>query len=298
MFCDMQNIKEIKKRINSVKDTKKITGAMQLIASAKLQKARRELTSTRPYFDALRGEIKRIFRVNGKIKSRYFYPPTGEHDLPGAYAYLVITADKGLAGAYNLNVIKTAEKMMTEHGDNELFVVGEYGRQYFHTHSIPVSESFLYTAQNPTFDRAREICDTLLEGYRSGKFAKIFVIYTDFVNGMRSDVKCERLLPFHRADFMDHAPEKEITEPFEFSPSIEEVLENIVPSYVAGYVFSALTDSFCAEQNARMTAMKAACDNAEELLSELTSRYNHMRQSEITRELTEISAGSAARKEE
>ena len=293
----MQNIKEIKKRINSVKDTEKVTRAMELIASAKLQKARRGLISTRPYFDSLRGEIKRIFRVNGKIKSRYFYPPTGERDLPGTYAYLVITADKGLAGAYNMNVIKTADEMMASHGDNELFVVGEYGRQYFHTHGTAISESFLYTAQNPTFDRAREICDVLLEGFREGRVTKIFVIYTDYVNGMRSEVRCERLLPFHRGDFMDHAPEKEISEPFEFSPSVEEVLENIVPSYVAGYVYSALTDSFCAEQNARMTAMKAARDNARELIGELTAQYNHMRQSEITRELTEISAGAAARKE-
>ena len=294
----MLNIKEIKSRINSVRDTEKITGAMQLIATAKLQKAKRELSETRPYFHAIQGEIKRIFRVNGKINSRYFYPPTGEHELPGAYAYLVVTADKGLAGAYNLKVIKTAEEKLRAHGENELFVVGEYGRHYFHSHNIPVSESFLYTAQNPTFQRAREICDLLLEGYNSGRLAKIFVIYTDFVNGMRSEVRCERLLPFHRGDFMDHASEKEITEPFEFSPSMEEVLENIVPSYVAGYIYSALIDSFCSEQNARMTAMKAACDNAEKLLCELTAQYNHVRQSEITRELTEISAGSAARKDE
>lgn len=294
----MQNIKEIKKRINSVRDTEKITGAMQLIASAKMQRAKRELADTRPYFRALQGEIKRIFRVNGKINSRYFYPATGEHDLPGAYAYLVITADKGLAGAYNMKVIKTAEQKLAEHNQNELFVVGEYGRHYFHTHHIHVEESFLYTAQNPTFQRAREICDVLLEGYDSGRITKIFVIFTDFVNGMNSAVRCERLLPFHRGDFMDHAPEKEITEPFEFSPSMEEVLENIVPSYVAGYIYSALIDSFCSEQSSRMTAMKAACDNAEKILSELTAQYNHVRQSEITRELTEISAGSTARKEE
>lgn len=294
----MQNAKEIKNRLSSIRDTKKITGAMQLIASAKLQKAGRDLQRTRPYFNAIRGEIKRIFRVDGKIISRYFYPPTGEHDLPGVYAYLVITADKGLAGAYNQKVLKTAEEQLMRHDENELFVVGEYGRHYFQSHNIPVSESFLYTAQNPTFQRAREICDILLEGYNSGKYAKIFVIFTDYVNGMRSDVRCERLLPFHRGDFMDHAPEKEIKEPFEFSPSVEEVLENIVPSYVAGYIYSALIDSYCSEQNARMTAMKAACDNADELLGALQAQYNHMRQSEITREITEISAGTVAGREE
>lgn len=291
----MQNVKELKKRIESVRDTRKITGAMELIASAKLQKARRELTSTRPFFDAVATEIKRVFRVDSKVKSRYFYPPTGEHDLPGEYAYVVITADRGLAGAYNQNIIKLTEKKLSEHGENRLFVIGEHGRQYFRNHSVPIDDTFLCSAQNPSLQRARDICEVLLEGFNEGKFAKIFVIYTDYVNGMHSEVKCTRILPFHRNDFIDHTPEKEIHEPFEFSPSLKDVLENIIPTYVSGFIYSTLVDSFCSEQNARMTAMKAASDSADELIDELKMQYNHVRQSEITREITEITAGAAGK---
>jgi len=127
---------------------------MYLIASTKLRKAKAELDSSRPYFNAIQGEIKRIFRTSENVDSKYFYPVTGEHELPGSYGYLVITADKGLAGAYNQNVIKEALRLMKEHPDPKLFVVGEYGRHYFTSRNIPIEKSFLYTAQNPTIHRA------------------------------------------------------------------------------------------------------------------------------------------------
>ena len=197
----MANTKEIKTRIESVKDTRKITNAMYLIASTKLRKARNDLDRTRPYFEALRTEIKRIFRTQNDVDSRYFYPPEGEPPLEGTYACLAITADKGLAGAYNQNVIKEAMHMLDEHPDTKLYVVGEYGRHFFTQHNIPMEHSFLYTAQNPTMQRAREICDILLEGYDRGDFKKIFVIYTDMENSLTSSAHCTRLLPFHRAYF-------------------------------------------------------------------------------------------------
>ena len=125
----MPEIKKIKNRIASVQEMQKITNAMYLIASTKMQRAKRELDKTKPYFEAVRVEIKRIFRTLADVESPYFYPPSGEHDLPGAYGYLVITADKGLAGAYNQNVLRQAEQLMRQHPDPRLFVVGEYGRQ-------------------------------------------------------------------------------------------------------------------------------------------------------------------------
>ena len=116
----MAGAKEIKSRIASVRDTQKITNAMYLIASTKLQKAKRDLDQTMPYFRALRGEIKRIFRTVDEVDNQYFYPSTGEQDFPGSYGYLVITADKGLAGAYNQNAIREAQRMMEQHGDYKL----------------------------------------------------------------------------------------------------------------------------------------------------------------------------------
>ena len=259
--------------MESVKDTKKITNAMYLIASTKLRRARSELDHTRPYFEALRGEIKRIFRTAGDVDSPYFYPIGHEEPLEGPYGCLVITADKGLAGAYNQNVLKKAETLLAQHPDTKLYVVGEYGRHYFQQHHIPVEHSFLYTAQNPTMQRAREICSILLSAYERGELKEIFVIYTDMESSLSSAAHSTRLLPFHRSHFSTSAKEKQekaVTAPFEFIPSVTAVLNNVMKCYISGFIYSALIDSFCSEQNARMTAMDAANQNAQELLDALS----------------------------
>ncbi len=289
----MATTKEIKNRINSVKDTQKITNAMYLIASTKLRKAKSELDLTRPYFNALQKEIKRIFSVDADVENQYFYSVTGNHHLTGASGFLVITADKGLAGAYNQNVIKETARLMEKHENAKLFVVGEYGRHYFTSHHIPIERSFLYTAQNPTIGRARQISDMLVELFRQGELAEIFIVYTDMQGAISSQVCSTRLLPFQRTHFVSQdSQEKEVQSSFQFAPSIENVLDNIVPGYIMGYIYSALIDSFCSEQNARMNAMDSANRNAQELLEELSIQYNHMRQAAITQEITEISSGA------
>lgn len=289
----MASMKEIKAHIKSVSDIKKITGAMYMIASAKMRRANEKLLGTRPFFDAVKAEIKRIFRTADKVNSRYFYPERFEVPLNGTYACLVITADKGLAGSYNQNVIKEAMKLVGEHPDTKLFVVGECGRKYFWQHHIPIVRSFLYTAQNPTMRSARCISAELLELYDKGEVDKIYVIYTDLKNSLAAKAICTRLLPFHRGQFYNEN-EKEIETPFEFYPSVEVVLDNMVQSYLAGFIYSALVDSFCSEQNARMMAMDAANRNAEKILSELSVEYNRIRQAAITQEITEVSAGAKA----
>lgn len=292
----MANIKEIKSRINSVKDTQKITNAMYLIASTKLRKAKSELDKTRPYFSALQGEIKRIFRTAKDVESKYFYPADGSPIAEGSYGCLVITADKGLAGAYNQNAIKEAQRLLDDYADTKLFVVGEYGRQYFMQHHIPVERSFLYTAQDPTMERAREISALLLDLFEKGELRKIYIVYTDLKNGMDAKAVSTRLVPFHRDQFAPHPNEKPITTTFEFTPSIEKVLDNVMQSYVSGFIYSALIDSFCSEQNARMTAMNAANQNAEKILDTLSVQYNLVRQGAITQEITEVSSGAKAQK--
>ena len=292
----MPSAREIRVRMNSIQQTRKITNAMYLISSAKLRKAKQEWDQTRPYFQALKAEVKRIFRTSGHVESRYLYPDEGELPPDGTYGFLVITADKGLAGAYNQNVLKEAHRLMQEHPQTKLFVVGEYGRQYFQRHQVPIERSFLYTAQNPTMQRAREITAELLDRFDKGELQKIFVIYTDMKNSLTENVSATRILPFHRSAFTAPTDEKRITEPFEFFPSVTQVLENIVPSYVSGFIYSALIDSFCSEQNARMTAMDAANRNAEKLLGELALAYNRIRQAAITQEITEVSAGARAQK--
>ncbi len=295
----MAGTKEIKDHIDSVQETKKITSAMYLIASTKLRRARQELDNTRPYFEALRREIKRIFRTVGGevVDSPYFYPLEGEPPLDKPNACLVITADKGLAGAYNQNAIKEALKLLDTHPDTKLYVVGEYGRRFFASHGIPIEHSFLYTAQNPTMARAREISALLLDGFENDRLDKIYVVYTDMGNGMDFQARCTRVLPFHRTHFADSARiEPPVTTPVEFLPSVQAVLDSMMPSYVSGFIYSALIDSFCCEQQARMTAMDSANQNAEKLLGELSLEFNRVRQSAITQEITEVSAGARAQR--
>lgn len=293
----MPSQNEIKNRIRSISDTRKITNAMYLIASTKVRKAKAELDRTRPYFDSVQREIKRIFRIQSDVESHYFYPPDGSHISDGTYGCLVITADKGLAGAYNQNVIKQMVAMLEEHPDTKLFVVGEYGRQYCLRHHIPMVESFLYTAQNPTMRRAREITSRVLDLYDREEIDKLFVLYTDWKNGQEASVVSTRLLPFHRKDFVPALNEKPVVHAFEFVPSMEAVLNSMMQSYVAGFVYSALVDSFCSEQNARMMAMDAANKNAENMLEQLSVSYNRVRQTAITQEITEVSSGAKAQKQ-
>lgn len=293
----MANVKEIKKRIKSINDTHKITNAMYLIASTKLKKAKSDLDHTKPYFAVLRQEIKRIFRINSDIENRYFYPLDGVWKRSETYGILVITADKGLAGPYNYNVIKETMRLIDEHPDAKLFVVGEYGRHFFQEHNIKIKHSFMYTAQNPTMHRAREICDIILEQFDSDKIGKLFVIYTDLASGMVGKAISTRLLPFHRAEFDDINDDTKTAKHLQFYPSISEVLNNTMQSYISGYVYSALIDSFCCEQEARMSAMSSANENAEKLLAELSTLYNRVRQAQITQGITEIAGGARSLKE-
>lgn len=269
---------------------------MYLISSTKLRRAKNELERTKPYFTALKAEIKRIFRTAPNVESKYFYPADTTQKLDGAYGCLVITGDKGLAGAYNHNIIKDTLKMLSEHPDTRLFVVGEYGRQAFTQRGIKIEQSFLYPAQNPTMQRAREISSILLRRFESGELVKIFVIYTDMKNGLSSMAEETRILPFHRSNFVAGPADKNSQVTFEFTPSVAAVLDNIIESYVSGFIYSALVDSFTSEQNARMEAMNSANENADSMLAQLSVQYNRVRQAAITQEITEVTSGARALK--
>ena len=293
----MASTSEIRRRIGSVRQTQKITHAMYLISQAKLRKAKQDLSNTRPYFDALQNEIGRVFNADSSVESRYLEPvqqPAKEEVLRPAC--LLITADKGLAGAYNQNAIRQAQQYMADHPDTALYVVGEYGRRWFAQRNIPIEKSFLYTAQNPTLGRARQIAELLLERYDAGEINAVVVIYTDMKNGLEAVVRQAQLLPLHRERFIAAAANTAKDDVYEFIPSPNAVVNNAARSCLTGYIYSALVDSFCSEQSARMTAMNAADQNAEELLKDLSVQYNRARQAAITQEITEVSAGERAQR--
>lgn len=293
----MASTSEIRRRIGSVRQTQKITHAMYLISQAKLRKAKQELSNTRPYFDALQTEIGRVFNADAAVESRYLEPaqlPVKE--VPLRPACLLITADKGLAGAYNQNSIRQAQQFMADYPDTDLYVVGEYGRRWFAQRNIPIEKSFLYTAQNPTLGRARQIAELLLERYDADEINAVVVVYTDMKNGLEAVVRQAQLLPLHRERFVAAAANTARDELYEFIPSPDAVVDNAARSCLTGYIYSALVDSFCSEQSARMTAMNAADQNAEELLKDLSVQFNRARQAAITQEITEVSAGERAQR--
>ena len=290
----MSGMKEIREHIESVRSTQKVTNAMYLIASTKMRRAKEDLAKTRPFFDAISGEIEQIFRRAGTIASPYFYNGDADDmDQPGTYAYLVITADRGLAGAYNQNVIQETLRRLDKHPNSRLFVVGGNGRHFFSAHHVPVEESFHYNAQSPTLRRAREITAMLLDLFDRGEITKLFMIYTDF-SGVEMHVRTARLLPLKNEVAVPEGVEGESA--MRYEPSPEEVLAKVVPAYLTGFLYSAMVDSFCAEQNARAEAMDAANQNEEDLLRDLQLEYNHERQGAITSEITEVSAGARSKK--
>ena len=198
----MASMKEIREHIASIQSTQKVTNAMYLIASTKMRRAKEDLAKTRPFFDAVSTQIKQIFQHAGEIESPYLYRGNAD-DLaqPGTYAYLVVTADRGLAGAYNQNVIQETMKRLEKHPDSRLFVVGGNGRHFFSGHGVPVEKSFLYDAQSPTLRRAREITAKLLDLFDRGEISKLFIIYTDLGSGVDMDVRTVRLLPLEDEHF-------------------------------------------------------------------------------------------------
>lgn len=295
----MASTKEIKNRIKSVSDTQKITNAMYLISSTKMRRARKEAEQTKPYFDLLRREIRRMFAVEGDVTSRYLDSSVDEEVAGGRNGILVITADKGLAGSYNQFVTKDAEALMARSDEYKLYIVGDYGWRYFRTHGCNVCEEFQHSMNQPSLAMARDITRELLDEFDDGAFDRLYVCYTEYSGGMRAgNAMHDRLIPFDKDDFVPEGGEKDASAStvFEYEPDVQTVLERIMQSYLVGYVYSALVNSYSSEQSARMMAMDAANDNASELLSELKREYNHVRQNAITQEITEISSGARSLK--
>lgn len=289
----MATVKEIKNRIKGVRDTKKITSAMYLIASTKMRRAKSDLDKTRPYFKALEQEITRVFSKADVNNSEFFYSDKDEFEYDDPCVILSITADKGLAGAYNNNIIELTDDLLARHKNSRLYVVGEYGRQYYNRKNIPYEYEFLYTSASPTIDIARQICDKILEHYNDKENSRVMIVYTDMKNGMSQEARVKQLLPVHVSKFEG---KKVDNCEFEYIGGALSVLDGLVPDYIAGYVYSSLVDSFCSEQNARMQAMNSANQNADNILGELQIQYNRVRQAMITQEITEVSAGAKAQK--
>ena len=293
----MATIKEIRDRINSVNDTRKITNAMYLISSTKLRKAKKMLTDTEPFFFSTQAMISRVVRHLPPEVENIFLET--RRDIPESRrrrGYIIFTDDKGLAGAYNHNVLKVAEEHINADGDRwKLFVIGEVGRFHFISKNVPIEESFMFTSQNPTLHRARKIAAEILEYYYDRKIDEFYIVYTT-VHGTTCETRFEKLLPLEIITDIQHEKETQgfKREEFNMEPSPSKVLDNIVPNYITGYIYGALVESFCSVQNARMMAMDSANKNATKMIEALQRTYNRQRQAMITQEITEVVSGAKA----
>lgn len=301
----MATIRELRDRIASIDNTMKITNAMYLISSTKLRKAKADLEKTEPYFYTLQTTMSRILR---HLPEDFTHPyldsrtalreeiKLSSDDSMVKTAIICVTADKGMAGAYNHNVIRQTEEILKRSPQHKLFVVGDVGRVYFRNNGVPIEETFLYTAQNPTLHRARTITGRMLDLFEAHEIDAVYIVYTRMHNSLEMKAEIQQLLPLdklHNVN-MTQIPMVAGMEEFKLRPTPKAIIDNIVPSYMSGFIYSALVESFCAEQSARMTAMDNANRNGGELKSQLRILYNRVRQAKITQEITEVAAGAKA----
>lgn len=299
----MANTKEIQNRIRSIQDTMKITKAMYMMSSMKLRKAKQKLQDTEPYFHGLQEQIRDILLHFPNMEHLYFdNRPKDMQEIIKRRAFLVITGDKGMAGAYNHNVLKEAQKLVDEAQSYRLMVVGELGRQFFANQGYQMEPDFLFSANNPSIHRSRVITEKIIDLYKKEEIDEVYVIYTEMINSMRSEVHVERVMPLMTRDFV----EQELIEKnradqinndwYTIYPSPKRVLGKLAYNYVTGYIYGVLVEGTASEENARMMAMKSATDNAEAMLSDLSIEYNRVRQAAITQEITEVISGAKALK--
>ena len=290
----MANAREIQGRMKSIRDTMKITNAMYMVSSSKLQKARKDLKNTKPYFEMVQDSLAKMLAVSPEVGSAYFDERENKQGNDRVIAYLVITADKGLAGAYNHNGIRLAEQSAIGDGSNDmLFVVGQIGRHYFEKKEIPVDFDFKYTAQSPSVNRARHISDRLLALFLEKKIDEVHVIYTKMVNSMTVETVESKLLPLKEEKIT--TKENALVDKYddaEFLPNVKTAFDTIVPNYLSGFIYGALVESYCSEHNARMMAMQNASDSASSMIKDLSVQYNRARQAAITQEISEVCGGA------
>ena len=289
----MPSSKLLKERIESIQDTMKITNAMYLISSSKLRKARQNYQNVLPYFTRMRDTISRVVpHLPDEPVHPFFHEREKENPIR---AYVVLTADKGMAGAYNQNLLKFLKEQCGSDPNARFYVIGQTGYRALLHKDPRLVEEFHYGATAPTLQRARDITVDAIDDFKSGKLDEIYLIYTKIQNALTSEPVMERLLPLDR-EHLKPAP-KGLGDPrgeVEMFPDAKTVFEQTAPIYMHGMIFGAMTESFCAEQSARMTAMDSATKSANDMIHELQLEYNRARQGSITQEITEIIGGAAA----
>ena len=306
----MANLRDIRSRIDSVENTKQVTRAMKMVATAKLRRAQERIFETRPYAYKMADIIAHLQRVTEPEAHRLF----AEREEASGVLLIAVTADRGLAGAFNSNITRLTEDTIEErfaqerrNGNLHLLAVGKKGHRYFARDDHDLVGDFQGIFDDLQFETARDIAETAAEGYLDERWSEGHVVYNEFKNSITQNRIVEPVLPIPTERFTTPVMEEEeedIAEldedanlDFIFEPDAERILETLVPRYLNFQIWRVLLESNAAEQGARMVAMDNATTNAEELLEDLELTYNRARQDAITTEILEITSGAEALEE-
>ena len=275
--------KEIKTRIRSMESTKQITKAMEMVAASKLRKAQNQMLGSRPYFEILYATIHDIVAAENDASSVYLKPTPGNRPL-----YVVIAGDRGLAGGYNGNVCKLVLQEL-QGRQAAILPIGKKALEFFRSRKMPLLEWDHPEAASVSIGDCFTLAKRLCRLFREGEYDRMVIAYTNFVSVLSQTAGTLQLLPLPRQETQREGTPRQLTV---YEPSSEEVFEKIVPEYLGGILYGALCESRASEQAARRTAMDSATKNAEEMIADLSLKFNRARQAAITQEITEIVAGS------
>lgn len=281
----MASMRDIKRRRGSVQSTQQITKAMKLVSTVKLQRAKTRAEKSKTYFNCMYDTVVSMLSKAGDISHPYLKP--GES---GRKAVIVITANRGLAGGYNSNIVKLVKDNGWNKEDLIIYPVGSKGRDAFARMGYVLGEDYSEAIEEPIYADAMKICNKVLSDFASGKVGEIYIAYTGFKNTVTHVPTLLKLLPIKIEDARGESDKAVL----DFEPEAEEAIDLIIPKYITSLIYGAMIEAVASENGARMQAMDSATSNADEMIEKLSLLYNRARQSSITQELTEIIAGAEA----
>ncbi len=294
----MATLRDIKQRIGGVKNTQKITRAMKMVAASRLRRAQENMSNARPYTRKITEVLTDMMLLTKELELPHFKV----RDEINKVAIVVVTADRGLCGSFNVNIIKAVEEEIAENyqelakqGNVSLFLIGKKGNDYFSRREIPIAEKHLGVFAHLNFEFASIFTTNIANRFISGEFDKVVIVYNEFKSVIQQNLRVKQLLPILPIETSAEIENK--NSDYIYEPDKEKIIGALVPRYLNTQVWNALLESYAAELGARMTAMDQATENADEMIKELQITYNKARQAAITKEIIEIVSGANALKE-
>ena len=291
----MPSTKEIRGKIKSVQNTRKITKAMEMVAASKMRKAQDRMHAARPYGDKIRVICSHLARAN---VTDYRHPFLNQNEGAKKVGIILVSTDKGLAGALNTNIQRVLLQRMREWSAEgiqvEASALGNKGLGFLQRLGVPVLSQAVQLGDRPSIDRLIGAIAVQIEAYKEGKVDKVYLCYSRFVNAMKQIPVVEQLLPLSDEQLSAEEPQRKFSWDYIYEPDAQTVLDELLRRYVEALIYQAVAENMASEQSARMVAMKAASDNAKKLIDDLELVYNKTRQAGITKEITEIVGGAAA----